>query len=196
MSTGLFTAPDPLAYTPRNAGTSRRPKPDLPVWLIAATLLNVAIAVCAGPFPYHDSTNHLARYVLLDQAWFGESPSWIIARLVPTPYIAVDLLGVGLVHFLGPIHTLRIMAVIPLILLPAGMYALLLATASDQRTWSLTGVLFGFSWWYLGGSFNFVIGLGLLFFVLALWWPRRRAARWHPRLLLTLAAVLLFGAEA
>jgi hypothetical protein len=161
------------------------------VLLGVATLVNMAVAVTAGPFPYHDTTNHLTRYVLLEQAWFGQPPPWVLVRLVPTPYIGVDLLGVGLVHSLGPERALQVLALLPLILLPAGMYTLLLATAPAQRGWSLMGALFSFSWWYMGGSLNFSIGLGLLFFALALWWPRRRTQRWVARLLVTIAGVLL-----
>ncbi len=161
------------------------------VLLALAILVNLAVAASSGPFPYHDATNHLTRYVLMDHAWFGQPAPWTVVRLVATPYIAVDLLGVALVHFLGPEAALRTLALLLLILLPAGMYMLLRATAPAQRGWALIGALFSFSWWYLQGSINFSFGLGLLFVVLAYWWPHRRTHRWGIRLLVTLSGVLL-----
>jgi hypothetical protein len=161
--------------------------------LSLATLINLVVAASSGPFPYHDATNHLARYVLMERAWFGQPAPWTLVRLVPTPYIAVDLLGVALVHLLGPEAALRTLALIPLILLPSGMYMLLRATAPAQRGWALVGALFSFSWWYLEGSLSFTIGLGLMCFALALWWPNRRTRRWDIRLLITLSGMgLLF----
>jgi hypothetical protein len=127
----------------------------------------------------------------MDQAWFGQPAPWTVVRMIPTPYIAVDLLGVALVHLFGPEAALRTFALLTPTLLPLGMYVLLLATAPAQRGWALVGVPSSFSWWYLGGSFNFSIGLGLMCIALALWWPNRRTLRWHVRVLIVLCGVLL-----
>jgi len=143
-------------------------------WLLGlSVMLNVVVALTAGHFPYHDANNHLARYVLIDRSWSAAPVPWVKVHPVPTPYIALDLVGVTLVHWLGPEGALRVLAVLPLIALPAGMYALLLATAPSQRGWALVGTLLGFSWWYVAGSFNFTLGLGLLCAGLAIWWRRR-----------------------
>lgn len=143
-------------------------------WLVGlGLLLNVIVALTAGHFPYHDANNHLARYVLIDRAWSSRPVPWVTVHPVPTPYIALDLVGVALVHWLGPEGALRVLAVMPLVALPAGMYALLLATAPSQRAWALVGVLLSFSWWYVAGSLNFTLGLGLLCAGLAVWWRRR-----------------------
>jgi hypothetical protein len=162
-------------------------------WLLAVALLTSgAVALSFGPFPYQDTTNHLARYVLMERAWFGQPAPWTIVRLVPTPYIGVDLVGVALVHLLGPTVTLRVMALVAFTLPPIGMYVLLRVTAPAQRGWALVGVLCGFSWWYLTGGFNFSIGLGLLCLALALWWGHRGTNNWPTRVLLaTLPALLL-----
>ena len=145
--------------------------------LLAGVLINSLVALTAGHFPYHDANNHLARYVLIDRTWSATPVPWVSVHLVPTPYIALDLVGVALVHLLGPDGALRVLALLPLIALPAGMYALLRVTAPSQRGWSLVGVLFSFSWWYLAGSLNFTLGLGLLCLALAVWWPRRDLAK-------------------
>ena len=105
-----------------------------------ATLANLLVAASAGAFPYHDSTNHLARYVLLERAWFGQPVAWTVTRAIPTPYIAVDLLGVALVHFFGPLAALKVLAVLTLAVLPAGLYALLRVTSPSQRGWALVGL--------------------------------------------------------
>jgi len=55
----------------------------------------------------------------------------------------------------------------------------------------LVGTLLSFSWWYLEGSFNFWMGVGLLLFALAVWWPCWSTVHWGRRLLVILAGVLL-----
>jgi hypothetical protein len=120
-------------------------------------------------------------------------PEWLAVQWLPTTRIAADLAGVALVHLLGPVAALRVLAVVPLLLLPGGMYLLLRTTASSQRGWALVGALFSFSWYYLTGLQDFTLGLALLFFWLAFWWPRRLTTRWRTRLWLGLGcATLLF----
>jgi hypothetical protein len=156
-----------------------------------AILTSGAVAVSFGPFPYQDSINHLARYALMERAWFGEPAPWTIVRATPTPYAGLDLVGVVLVHILGPVATLRVMALLALAMLPIGMYLLLQVTAPAQRGWALVGVLCGFSRWYLGGNSNFWTGLGILCIALALWWTHRETSTWSTRVLLATIPVLL-----
>src|SRR5215210_8042634 len=87
--------------------------------LCAAIAVNVLVALTAVHFPYQDAVNHLARYFLIDQVWSGRPVDWVQIRLVPTSYIGTDLFGIALVHFLGVAAALRVMAVLPLLLLPA-----------------------------------------------------------------------------
>jgi hypothetical protein len=168
--------------------------PHLEEWLLGvAVLTNVAVALAVRHFPYQDIVNHLTRYVLLDRALAGQVPDWLAVRWLPTTRIAADLGGVALVHLLGPRAALRVLAVVPLLLLPGGMYLLLRTTAPSQRGWALVGALFGFCWYYLTGLQDFMQGLALLFFWLALWWPRRLTTRWSARLWLGVGcAALLF----
>jgi hypothetical protein len=161
-------------------------------WLLAvAVLANVAVALVARHFPYQDIVNHLTRYVLLDRALGGQVPGWLIVEWRPTTRIVADLGGVALVHVLGPTGALRVLAILPLLLLPAGMYVLLRATAPAHRGWALVGVLSSFSWYYLTGLQDFTLGVALLFFWLAYWWPRRDSGRWTTRLWLSLGCTLL-----
>jgi hypothetical protein len=160
--------------------------------LIGAVLLNVLVVLSVRHFPYQDVTNHLTRYVLLDRSWGGSTPEWLQVSFQPTTYIAGDILGAGLVHLVGPGLTLRIMAVVPLLLLPWGMYSLLRQTNPGQRGWALVGAIFSFSWFYLSGFIEFTLGLALVCLWLAAWWPRRATRAWAPRLALALACVAMF----
>jgi hypothetical protein len=161
-------------------------------WLLAAGILaNVGVALAARHFPYQDIINHLTRYVLLDRALGGQVPGWLVVEWRPTTRIVADLGGVALVHLLGPTGALRVLAILPLLLLPVGMYLLLRATAPAHRGWALVGVLSSFSWYYLTGLQDFTLGVALLFFWLAYWWPRRDSGRWSTRVWLSLGCTLL-----
>ncbi|MGH7627337.1 MAG: hypothetical protein ACREOJ_18720, partial [Gemmatimonadaceae bacterium] len=153
-----------------------------------ATLVNIAVAVLAHHFPYGDVMNQLARYVLMERYWFGAPPPGIVVHLTPTAYIGVDLVGVALVHLFGPHAALRILTAIALALLPAGMYALISVTAPPRREWALAGALLGFNWFLIQGMINYAIGVGIVLFWFACWWPRRSAQSWPLRILLSIAA--------
>jgi hypothetical protein len=173
--------------------------PHLEEWLLAAAVAaNVVVALAARHFPYLDIVNHLTRYVLLDRALGGQVPAWLSVDWRPTTRIVPDLGGVGLVHVLGPDAALRVLAIVPLLLLPAGMYLLLRATAPSQRGWALVGALFNFSWYYLTGVEDFVLGIGCAFVWLSFWWPRRDTTRLATRLCfgLSCAALLLVHLSA
>ena len=150
------------------------------------------VALTAHHFPYQDVNNHLARYTLISRIWFGDPPGYVVFHWVPTGYIAGDVVGALLVHYIGALATLRLLDAASLILLPLGMYALLLHSAPKQRGWALVAVLFGFASYFMFGFLNFSIGLGLAFCWLALWYPRRANASWVARILLALGAILLF----
>jgi hypothetical protein len=93
----------------------------------------------------------------------------------------------------GPQVTFRLLGVLPLLLLPLGLYVLLRATAPEQRGWSLVGVLLSFTVYYLQGLLSYVIGLALTLFWLAFWWPRRTSTASVDRVALAFAAVLLYS---
>jgi hypothetical protein len=161
-------------------------------WLLAlAVLASLLVVFAVRHFPYLDIVNHLTRYVLLDRALGGQVPPWLVVDWRPTTRIASDLAGVALVHLLGPDGAMRVLAVVPLLLVPGGMYLLLRATAPAQRGWALVGALFNFSWYYLTGLQDFTLGLAFAFIWLSVWWPRRDTTRWATRAWLGVACALL-----
>ena len=163
------------------------------VLLALAVAANLAVALLARHFPYQDAPNHIARYVLMDRFWSGEAPANIAVRLVPGPYLAVDLVGVALVRLVGPQATARLLSALALALLPCGMYLLLRAVSPARRGWALAGAVMGFTWFVLGGMLNYSIGLGLAFLWLAWWWPRRTHASSRTRLVLAAGAAAIFA---
>src|SRR6476659_4731857 len=160
--------------------------------ILLALVFELVIALSAHHFPYQDPNNHLARYSLISRIWFGDPPGYVTFHWVPTGYIAIDVVGTLLVHYIGAVATLHVLVAASLIILPLGMYALLLQSAPTQRGWALMGVLFGFASYFMIGFLNFSIGLGLAFCWMALWYPRRANASWRARILLALGAILLF----
>ncbi len=165
----------------------------LEAWLVVvATVCTAAVAWSVQYFPYHDATNNLARYVLMDRAWFGHPAPFVRVRLLPTPYIGLDLIGVAFVHAFGPATALRAMATLLICIVPLGVYRLVSATCPARRGWALAGVQCSLSFYFLFGFFNFVAGIGAALLWLAAWWPRRDAASWTTRAWLSLALALVF----
>ena len=157
-----------------------------------ATVTNALIALLAHHFPYQDAPNHIARYVLMDRFWSGYPPPNIDVRMIPGPYLGIDLVGVSLVRFVGPVAAEKALALAAVVLLPLAMYALLRRAAPMQRGWALVGAMLAYSWFLLAGMLNFVIGVGLVFAWLAWWWPHREGGRRTTTVALALGAAALF----
>ena len=161
--------------------------------VVAVTAINLAVSATARYFPYQDTTNHLARYLLIDRYMSGVAPSWVHVRALPTAYVAVDALGAALMHVTSPRATEGLLAGLTLLALPFGLYALLTAVAPAQRGWAVIGALLSLNWFFLVGFLNYCLGLGLALMWLALWWPRRATRAWSTRIALAAAAgALLF----
>jgi hypothetical protein len=189
---------DPIRV-PRPAGVRDQARPVAEGWplleefLLAAMLAATLGVVCAAQyFPYHDATNNLARYVLMDRAWFGRPAAFVHVRLIPTPYIALDIVGVLLVHVLGAANGLRAMACLLAAVVPLGMYTVLRAVCPERRGWAVVGVLCSLTFYLLIGFFNFVGGIGVALFWLAAWWPRRDVTSWRSRAPLLVGLVGVF----
>ena len=141
-------------------------------------MVNLFVVLSARHFPYEDAPNHLARYTVIERMLWGEPARDYRFHWIPTPYIGVDLIGVGLVHVFGPTVAEKVLASTAVVLPIAGMYLLLRATAPGRRGWSLVAVLISFSWPLMAGLLNFILGFGLVLCCLAWWWPRRDAPGW------------------
>ena len=160
--------------------------------LALALTVHLTVALALRHFPYQDVPNHLARYTLIADAWAGHAPAWIDVHLQPTSYVALDLLGALLVGTAGAETAARIFAVLAIVALPLGMYAVLRAVAPAQRGWALVGVLLSFSAYFLSGFLNYVIGIGCALAWLGAWWPHRRTTRLRVRLGLATGLGVLF----
>lgn len=142
-----------------------------------ALAVNVAIAVTARYFPFEDSTNDLARYVLLARAWFEHGigvPATIVVRAQPGPYLGFDVVGAVIVHWVGPDLGIRVISAITVAAIPLGFAVLLDAMGGEARRWAIVGVPLGFGFFTHAGFLSYVVGLGVAFAFLGLWWPRRR----------------------
>jgi hypothetical protein len=159
-------------------------------------MANLFVVLSAHHFPYEDSPNHLARYTVIERILWGEGSQDYSFRWIPTPYIGVDLIGVGLVHLFGPTVTEKVLASAAVVLPVAGMYLLLRATAPHRRGWSLVAVLISFSWPLMAGLLNFTLGFGLVLCCLAWWWPRRDAPDWSAPIIVAGMTFSLFFVHA
>lgn len=159
------------------------------VWL--AVSAHLLLPWLLGHLPYQDIANHMARYTLMERAWSGHPVPWAQFRLLPSPYIAVDVMGAALVHLLGPHLAARVIATATLGLLPLGMYRLLRVVAPAERYWTMIAVLLSLSPFFLKGLLNYQIGIGAMLLWVAAWWPRRERASWVTRVGLAVGVALL-----
>jgi hypothetical protein len=146
------------------------------LFFLIALALNVAIAITARYFPFEDTTNHLARYVLMERAWFAHGvgvPASIVVRARPGPYFALDAIGAVLVYLFGATATMHGVAVLAVVAVPLGFALLLNAIGGDARRWAIAAVPFGFDFWVHAGMLSYVVGVGVAFAFLAAWWPHR-----------------------
>jgi hypothetical protein len=153
-------------------------------------MANLLVVLSARHFPYEDAPNHLARYTVIERILWGEGSQDYSFHWILTPFLGVDLIGVGLVHLFGPMVAEKVLASAAVVLPIAGMYLLLRATAPYRRGWSLVAVLISFTWPLMGGMLNIVFGFGLVLCSLAWWWPRRDAPGWSAP---TIVAGMTFG---
>ena len=178
---------------PRASGSTAASRGGIEAWLVVvATACTVAVVWSLRYFPYHDATNNLARYVLMDRAWFGHPAPFVRVRLLPTPYIGLDLVGVAFVHLFGAATALRAMATLLVCIIPLGLYRLVAATCPDRRGWALVGVQCSLSFYMMFGFFNFVAGIGVALLWLAAWWPHRDTTSWRSRTWLALGIAPVF----
>jgi hypothetical protein len=189
---GQAVSPEPaVGESPgRRDVTPRRWLPE--ILLGSAMLVNLLVTFVVRCFPFEDSLNHLARYVLMARMLFGTPPDYVAFRPLPTPYVGLDLVGATLVQLLGPAAALRLLGLVALCAPALGMYVLLRAVAPDRRGWALVGTLLGFNSYLLAGFLSYVIGIGMTLAWLGLWWPRRMSASWISRLALALGACAIF----
>lgn len=145
--------------------------------LAAATTGNVLVVLLTPYFPFGDTANHLARYSLISSFWAGRAPAWVQFRMLPTGYIAVDLVGAMLVKAMGPRAAMHALAAAYAVLLPGAMYSLLRAVNRHNTVWALVGCLLTFNWYFVTGFLSYSLGVPMALLWLAWWWPRRGDAR-------------------
>ncbi len=164
--------------------------------LVAGLVAHLGLALSVRQFPFEDVTNNLARYVMLDRAWFGGQsgpvPSYIETHFTLGPYLGINVVGAALVHVGGPRFALHVLAALVVCAVPIGFWFLLRAAGRANLAWSLVGVLIGMGFFTVVGFVNYVIGLGAAMAWLAAWWPVRLAPSRTRTLALWLGLVLLY----
>ena len=135
----------------------------------ATLALQIAFILALRYCPYADATNHLARIVLMEAWWFGQAPPYVQVDFIPTQYLLLDLLGVGLVHWFSAALAYKVLTLLSLIAMPLGMYVLLRVTAPSRRGWATVAVLLSLNWYFFWGFFYYLVAIGVLLVCLALY---------------------------
>ena len=137
-------------------------------------LVNVAIVLALDYFPYADGINHIARYFLIKEALDGASITLDVSfKFLPSPYLAVDLVGVFLLSYFSPYFVAKIIAISALILPAIGFRMLVSSVNPSLRGLAIAATILSFNWCFFYGFFNYLIGFGLSMIFISLWWKSR-----------------------
>src|SRR5262249_29463846 len=161
-------------------------------WLFFAMLAASGVLVLAHRFvPYADTTNILARWVLIESSWSDTPPADFEVSLALSNYLGLDIVGAGLVHLFGAEAAGKLGALLALLLPSLGVYLLLCQTAPERRGWAVAAVLLAFNWFFFIGMLHYLVGLGLCLLLLAGYWRGKRTASWAWLLAVGVAAPAL-----
>lgn len=155
--------------------------------------LNLAVYAALGGMPWQDAANHAARYALIARAWFGVPAPWVRVVPLPAPYLGLDAVAAALAAVVGPAWAAHLVGAAALSAPAAGLLLLLRRTAPPLRAGALAGVLLGFSFYFLNGLLNYVLGIGAALAWVAAWWPRRAQCSAGARAALALGAGALYS---
>jgi hypothetical protein len=143
--------------------------------------IGLVFLACLAPvfttpvMPLIDFYDHLARYFVLSN--LGHDP--VLARNYASawgllPNLGVDVIGTALMRVFDPLLVGRVIAVLLLAVQFSGVLALnkALFARTSLMTAALSGMLL-YSYIFIWGFSNFLLGLGLAFLAAA-WWDRMR----------------------
>ncbi len=136
------------------------------VWAITGTYIP----------PLQDLPDHVARASLLvhkSSPAIGGNFGFVH---VPTPYMGSDFLLALLLTFLPVPLAAKVFALGAVAALVAGAAFFLRRTVPGRPELVLACFAILFSKVFAKGNLNFLYGMGVLFTILALWWPRRNSA--------------------
>ena len=148
---------------------------------LAATivgLLTVLPILMADHLPLLDAPAHEARLAILKEIQQGHTSLFYTTRSFLLPNIAFDLIGLGLVHLVDPEIAGRIYFAVSLLLT---LWGILTLNRVATGRWSLAPLLSGLLLYNLisiSGFFNYMFGLALVPWALAVRLKLQNAPRW------------------
>jgi hypothetical protein len=161
-----------------------------PIVSVAALLPLLAVTIP----PLHDYPFHLARADAI-AALFGQTshPTHYALGSFLLPNVAMDVVTLGLTAFMPPLLAGRVFLGLVVLLMVSGTAALHRALHGRLSPWPLLAAFFLYNWIYLYGFTNYLFGIGMTLWGVALWRAMRRTAL-VPRLLAgsILAVAILF----
>jgi len=143
-------------------------------------------------FPYADANNHAARYALIAEDLFGDGTDLSEFQWMPTPYVAVDVLGALLVRLTDADTALRCLAFFTMCVLFSGAWLLLRQAHSSATRYLPALVPLAFGWPFLYGFMNFVLSIGLALGWISLALSRFERLHWHQVALLSLGVGAIY----
>jgi len=141
--------------------------------------------------PMLDLPNHLARIFVLQHL---KDPGYVFSQYFrsdwgPYPYISMDLVLLGMTHFMSVELAGKVFAGATVLALPTSVWWLMRRARLPHPELALFAALLSYGQFFIEGFLAFQAGLALCFFAAGVWlWYRERAdiARW----LIALAAVM------
>lgn len=165
----------PSQASPSN---SRTPALSLAVLLFLLAVVSYPV-VATSVLPLADYPNHLARIFILARAQDSELlRSYYAPMILAQPNLAMDLLALGLSHLMSIEAAGKLCIIISFFLIASGANVLHRVLFGSWSLWPNAIFVFLYNRLFLWGFINFMLGLGLMIYGLALWVALRERALW------------------
>jgi hypothetical protein len=177
------------------AGSSPRRWPVMLLFALLFAAAALPVLMC-DTLPLFDYPNHMARmHVIADIGGSATLQRYYAVVWRPLPNLAMDLLVPPLARLVPLAWAGKLFVLLTLLLLAGGAVTLHRVLFGRWSAWPCLGFLFLYSRTLLWGFLNYLFGLGLGLFALALWIALARRGAALRLAVGTLAALLLFFAH-
>lgn len=165
--------------------------------LIGITLCSALIIFAVGTrkiLMLQDLPDHIGRAAILKDFFFSPFfQEYFRLTWFPPPYILPDVVNALLLIFFDPATTTKIYALFSVFFMVAGVVFCIHRNAPAHEEIALFSFTIALTNVFFKGNLNFLLGTGLLFFLVGYWWPNRLKTSPRQDLAIAIAGLGLYG---